>query len=109
MDPHRLAELRSLAYHRRVGERLVAAPGLVDDARRRLGAWEREGRCAAAVAARWREKLALPLEELTAFLGRDDDEARELRQSTPFPGVLDPRERWALWREVAAQAGERTP
>jgi hypothetical protein len=109
MDPHRLAELRSIAYHRRVGERLLAEPGLIELARARLAQWERDGRCATAVAARWHGKLALPPRDLESFLGRDDDEARELRQSTPFAGVLDPRERWALWRRVAAEAGASAP
>lgn len=60
MDPHRLAEERSLAYHRVVAARLAREPRLVE-------------------------------------------EARELRQSSPFAGALSPRERWRIWREVRAR------
>jgi hypothetical protein len=38
MDPHRLAEQRSLAYHRAVLERLERDPSLVERARRRVRA-----------------------------------------------------------------------
>lgn len=106
MDPHRLAELRSIAYHRLVGERLGEHRELIEAARARLDAWQRDGHCSASCAERWRQKLALPVSELIAFLVTDDDEGRELRQSTPFAGALDPRERWALWQRVAAEAGE---
>ena len=107
MDLHRLAELRSIAYHRAVAAKLRAEPGLVAAARERLDTWERSGAAALVYIARWRQKLALPIDELVAFLGEDDEEARELRQSTPFAGVIDPRERWRLWREVAESADTR--
>jgi hypothetical protein len=29
----------------------------------------------------------------------DDEEARSLRQATPFAGALKPRERWRIWDE----------
>jgi hypothetical protein len=109
VDPHRLAELRSIAYHRLVGERLRVHRDLIEAARARLDVWEREGRCAPACVDRWRRKLMLPIDELVTFLAADDDEGRELRQSTPFAGLLDPRERWALWRRVASDVEGRGP
>ncbi len=30
---------------------------------------------------------------------------RELRQATPFAGVVAPKERFRIWRETAARAG----
>ena len=34
------------------------------------------------------------------FLVDEGEHARELRQSTPFAGLIDPRARWRLWAEV---------
>jgi hypothetical protein len=99
MDLHRLAEERSLAYHRAVAARLACEPRILDRARVRLAAWATAGR-SAHHARRWQEILARPIDEITRFLAADSDEARELRQATPFAGALDARERWRLWREV---------
>jgi hypothetical protein len=32
----------------------------------------------------------------------ESEEARALRQVTPFAGAIDPRTRWRIWREVRA-------
>jgi hypothetical protein len=87
MDPHRLAEERSLEYHRVVAERLADDPTLLERARERVGAWA--------------EYLSGPLASLQALLIDRGEQAAELRQSTPFAGALDPRERWQLWQAVA--------
>ncbi len=102
MDPHRLAELRSLAYHRRVAARLVDEPALRARARRRVSAWEAAG-LMPAYAKAWAHLLDGPLTELVAALGTDDERMRALRQATPFAGALPPRERWALWKHVARE------
>lgn len=49
---------------------------------------------------RWLELLDLPVAELRARLVADDESMRAMRQSTPFAGALDPRERWRIHREV---------
>jgi hypothetical protein len=42
---------------------------------------------------RWRSLLDGPLGELAVTLVSADPDARELRQNSPFAGVLDPGER----------------
>ncbi len=103
MPSHRLAEERSLAYHRAVAARLRGEPSLLEVARRRVDAWIAAGGRSAPYARAWRELLDRPLPELEAFLVDPSERARELRQSTPFAGALDPRERWRLWAEVRAR------
>ena len=103
MDPHRLAEARSLAYHRVIAECILADPALVDAARVRIAEWRREGRMHEAYLAAWEALLAGPREALLASITADDEAARALRQTTPFAGALDPRERWAIHRAVAEQ------
>jgi len=33
------------------------------------------------------------------------EHARELRQSTPFAGIIPPRQRWRIWRETSERLG----
>jgi len=105
MDAHRLAEERSLAYHRMVAERIERDPGIVERARERVRSWLLEGR-SPYYARAWDEVLSGAPDRLRAALVSDTAEARALRQATPFAGVLDPRERWRLWRDVHARTME---
>lgn len=103
MTLHDLAQKRSLAYHQAVARRLLDEPALIEQARERLAAWISEGGRAAPLARRWTEILDRPLPEVVAFLESDNDEARQLRQATPFAGFLSPQQRWRLWEEVRLQ------
>jgi hypothetical protein len=55
-------------------------------------------------ARAWEQLLAGPMSRLCEVLVADTDDARALRQATPFAGVVGPRERWAIWRQVREQA-----
>lgn len=102
MNLHRLAEERSLAYHAAVADRLRREPDLLAIARARLAEWIAAGHSPEHARA-WQEILTRPLGDILAFLVDPGERARELRQSTPFAGFIDPRERWRLWREVRAR------
>jgi hypothetical protein len=84
---HRTAELRGLAYHRAIAERLDDA--LVADALVQLRRWRDEGRIHRRYADRWAELLSGPREQLLEALCTDDEPAAALRQSSPFAGVFD--------------------
>ena len=81
VDPHRLAQARSLR------------------ARARVDAWLEEG-AARPYAEAWRELLAGEVDEIAAALVDPSERGRALRQSTPFAGAIDARTRWRLWAEV---------
>jgi NADH:ubiquinone oxidoreductase subunit D len=100
VDPHRLAELRSVALHAAIGERLLRNPELVEEARRRLRATSTSLKTAHPYRVQWLRILEEPLDRVVAFLREDSERARELRQCTPFTGVITPRERWRIWRTV---------
>jgi hypothetical protein len=100
VDPHRLAELRSIALHEAIGHELLLRPGLVDEARARIRSLHSDGKLATFYRDEWLAVLALPLERVVAFLSEDSDRARAMRQATPFAGVIGPRERWRIWRAV---------
>jgi len=96
---HRSAELRSLAFHRTVAERLDDA--LLDHARARVARWNADGGPVHPVwAGRWLELLDQPRDEIVRVLSADDQRSRDLRQNTPFAGALTPRERWQIVRNV---------
>lgn len=88
---HRTAERRALAFHRVVADRLNEE--LVAGASERLRGLQRHGRIDPYNAERWRALLALSLPALAAAMVEDSQEARDLRQNTPFAGSLDELER----------------
>jgi hypothetical protein len=97
---HELAEARSLALHRLVAERLIENPAHLDGARARVESWIADGSVHPMYAHRWREILARPLDEVVGVITDSGEEARALRQVSPFAGIVDARTRWRVWRSV---------
>lgn len=97
-DPHRRPELRSLAYHRILAPRLRRP--MVDEARRKLGRWKDEGRIDPRYAEAWEEVLDLPMPEIRRAIAADDERGRDLRQNSPFAGLLSEPERRKILEEV---------
>lgn len=100
MDPHRLAEERSIALHLAVAERLRRDPRLIERARSRVDRWLATQEVHPTYARAWAELLERPLEELCSAIVDRGEKARALRQCSPFAGVLDAPTRWKIWREV---------
>lgn len=51
-------------------------------------------------ARKWAEILSRDAPAVAVFLVERSELADELRQSSPFAGVLKPKERWKIWRET---------
>ena len=102
---HRLLEERSLALHREIARRLRENPALVSQARANVERWAAEGTLAPPYADAWRRLLDGPLDALLALLIDESEHARALRQTTPFPFVVSPQDRWRLWRETRMPGG----
>jgi hypothetical protein len=98
---HRLADMRSLAYHRLVATRLDQ--DVVAKALRRLRRWEDDGRIDPRWAETWEDILAMPLERIARAITADTERGRAIRQSSPFAGTLNEHER----RRVARAVEER--
>jgi excisionase family DNA binding protein len=98
---HRVAELQGLAYHRLVAERLDDE--MVRQARQRVDQWRRANRIKSRWADAWDSALAMPLDDLAKLLSADTPESRELRQTSPFAGVLNEQERRRLVQAVEAR------
>jgi hypothetical protein len=88
---HRTAERRARAYHAVVAERLDEA--MLDDARDRIERLAAGGHLDSRYAERWRELLAGSREEIVDAITADTQDGRDLRQNSPFAGVLNEQER----------------
>jgi hypothetical protein len=97
-DPHDRARARNLAYHRAVAARLRKP--MVDEARHVLYRWRAQGRIDPLYADRWEELLTRPMPEIRRALVEDNQEADDLRQNSPFAGLVSEPERRRILDEV---------
>lgn len=102
MDPHRLAEARSRAYHREVARRIGSRPELLTRARQQALRLPDAGG-PSSYRRRWLQVLDGSFEELLRVLEGQDADSKALRQCTPFAGALSSQERWRLWKQVRAE------
>lgn len=94
----RLIEARALALHVLAARKIDDDPELLEIARRNLADWEERGSGASGLAIRdWRKLLARPWPEIASLMTEQSETAVRLRQTTPFMGVLSPRERQRLY------------
>lgn len=105
MRTHRTAELRSIALHRLVAERMAEDPAVLAKARRRVEGWLADGGPVdPRYAARWRDLLARDAARVAQALVADTEEMRDLRQCSPFGGVITHDEWWEIVRTVKEPA-----
>ncbi len=95
--PHDRLERRSLALHRAIAAKLRVRPELLSIARENIERWSRRGGRSQPYLDTWRAILDRPLEEILQVIVEDSPRMTDLRQSAPFAGVLDPRERWHVY------------
>lgn len=104
-EGHQAAELQSLAYHRAVAARLNR--GMIDDARHRIWVWQDQEKIDPRHAERWEEVLTRPLGEVQLLITEDSERGRDMRQNSPFAGVLSEAERRAILGRPDAASGAR--
>jgi hypothetical protein len=102
---HARREQQSLEMHRRIAGRLRSDPGAVlGKAFANLGSWSRQhaGGASEVVLSEWKTLLETSsVSEIAEFLVSDDERAVRMRQSSPFAGVLAPREVWEIKKQHA--------
>lgn len=89
---HARIEARSLAMHRAIAEKLRNNPGLLEAAAENIRRWRRQGVDVSAFAE-WEAILGRGVEETVRMMTDPSENAARMRQSTPFTGVLTPKER----------------
>lgn len=97
-EPHRTAELRSLAYHRALAPRLRRS--MIDEAQRKLRRWQEDGRIDPSAAQAWEEVFAMPMTEIRKAIAADDERGGDLRQNSPLAGLLSEPERHKILEKV---------
>lgn len=95
---HDRARTRSLVYHQAVARRLSKL--MVDEAWHVLFRWREQGRIDRRYCDRWEQLLEQPLPQIRRALVEETQEADDLRQNSPFAGVLSEPERRRIVREV---------
>ncbi len=104
MKTHALIDQRSLALARIIVAKIDEDPnrtGLVQ-ARERCRRWYEERE--APAHREWLEILDRPWRQVRDMLLDESESGQRLRQSTPFCGVLTPRERWAIYKDWSERA-----
>lgn len=94
---HQRIDRRSLALHRAIAEKLRERPALIEIARENLERWSLTGGRSQPYWDAWRELLGRPLPEILSLLVEPGERMTAMRQATPFAGVLEPAERWAIY------------
>lgn len=95
---------RSLAYHAAVIEKLKANPtAVITKARKNLGTLAALHPHARELLDRWKKWLSLPVDELIARCLDGGWLSRDMRQVTPFAGILTAKERAKIIKEMRRQ------
>lgn len=95
---HDRALARNLAYHRAVARQLRRP--MVDEARHVLFRWRAEGRISDYYADRWADIFDQPIREIRRALVDMSSNGDDLRQNSPFAGLLSEPERRRILHEV---------
>ena len=97
---------RSLAFHRAIAALLEHDPSpVIDRARRNLARLCEAHPHATALLNRWRDWLELPPRHLVANMLDPRPHAREMRQVSPFSGMLCARDRARILRRFRRELG----
>lgn len=104
LEGHARIDARSVALHRAIAAKLRAAPELLAIAHDNLRRWSATAGRSQPYLAAWEQLLALPLDDLLHRLDQDTEQMRAMRQTSPFAGVLTPKERWAVYDTFATGA-----
>lgn len=94
---HLRIDERSIALHRAIARKLIASPELVEVALGNIRRWLEQGSGSALYLREWNDILQKPIEEIAELIVSKSEHMCELRQSTPFCGILTPRERWKIY------------
>jgi len=97
---HEIGRLRSLALHREVARRIGERPELVELARYRVARWLKDRSVSAAYATAWSEILSGSASDIAVEIVAETEPMDALRQTSPFAGVVDPRTRWRILKEL---------
>lgn len=100
VSDHRRLDQRSLALHSAVADVIRRNPHAIARALSNLARWEKT--LDGSWIGEWRALLLGPRDALLSFLTERSERADQLRQSSPFTGVLSATERKRIYESHAA-------
>lgn len=101
---HDWVDRRSLALDQAIAKKIRNQPELLQKAQTTLQKWIEQKPVVPPVFFEWQDILTQwPQERILELLTRFDEEARRLRQSSPFCGILSPEERMAIFNEYESR------
>ena len=97
MKTHADIDRRSLALARAVAQKIDADParGGLERARTVCRVWCQQN----PGDSEWQRILDGPWDQVREILLDESERGQRLRQNSPFCGILNPRERWRIYRE----------
>ena len=87
--------------HRTIAEKLRRKPELLAIASENMERWRPTAGRSTPYLDAWEAILRRPLEEVLRVIQEDSEQMRAMRQSSPFAGVLSPKERWEIYDAFA--------
>jgi hypothetical protein len=99
---HRQLDLRSRALHELIAHKIRLHPEFFDVAKQNVERWATMGKIEPYYLKEWRSILAQGMDTALRFAIEDSAHATQLRQSSPFTGVLTEQERSEFlkrWKE----------
>ena len=98
LQGHARIDARSLEMHRAIADKLRAHPELMEIARDNLERWSLTETNSKPYSDAWRKILERPLEEVLALMVEEGEWMTAMRHASPFAGILEPKERWAIYK-----------
>ncbi len=99
MRTHQEIDARSLAMHRLIAEKVRRDPALLEAAKATLARWRSIGDGSTRpYDEQWERVLNEGLEATVRIALEESERGGAMRQCSPFPGILAPRERFAFLR-----------
>jgi hypothetical protein len=101
---HDWVDERSRALHAAIADKIRNHPELLEIPKANIARWMKDASDAVQPALQtWKTMIeSWPLEQLLEFLTQESERANELRQSSPFSGILTPAERNEIFAQYEA-------
>ena len=94
---------RSLALHGLIADKLSANPALLAIARGNIRRWQTVGEIDSPALAEWVSILSGSFDQIIATLTDTSEDAKRLRRSSPFAGMLAETERRTVYESFSAR------
>ncbi|RZD13863.1 MAG: hypothetical protein EVJ47_08770 [Candidatus Acidulodesulfobacterium ferriphilum] len=92
VSDHNRIDTRSLVMHRVIAEKLMQNPELLQKAKDNIKRWRMQG-VEVSAFKEWENIIDSGLNNVIRIITANTEESARLRQSTPFTGILTPKER----------------